>query len=200
MSEIGAAALCGLVAVVSLASCGGASNDPVAREALIKASLKSAAAKSYVAVVNAGKRTAVTFTYVAPDRLRVEQGNGKSAVVVVQVALAGYHSDPHRPGRFTKKLENVTPKENAPLLTVGTLITRSAHVSRKGNAIRFEVPYGDVKAHVLVDLDQDGRIADADLPVFDNERKIVSYRRVSFHDYDHAPAVVVPDPGLVARG
>ena len=47
---------------------------------------KSAAAKSYVAVVGAGGHHPVTFTFSAPDRLRAEQGTGKSAVVFVQVA------------------------------------------------------------------------------------------------------------------
>jgi hypothetical protein len=196
-----AAVVCAVLVAFVVAGCSSVpGNDPVAREALIRASLRSAAAKSYVAVLDADKRAPVTFTYVAPDRLRVQQGEGQNAVIVVQVALNGYHSYPGRPGVFTKKLENVPATTNAPLSTVSSLITRSQHVSRKGDAIRFDVAYGAVIAHLLVDLDRSGRIGAADLPVFDKQRKIVSYRRVSFTDYDHAPAVVVPDARVVKSG
>jgi hypothetical protein len=185
---------------VLLVGCGGSTNDPVAREALIQASLRSAAAKSYVAVVGNPGSAAVTFTYVAPDRLRVQQGNGRSAVVFVQVALAGYHSDPKHPGRYTKRLENAAPNESAPLNSVSDLIARGSHYSRKGAAFRFDVAYGTLTVHVLVHVNAEGRIADADLPVFDKERKVVASKRVTFNQYGRAPSVAAPEASLIARG
>jgi tryptophanase len=187
-------------ASVALVACGGgAANDPAAREALLKISERSAAAKSYVAVVDPGKKQ-VTFTYVAPDRLRVEQGDGSQAVVIVQIALAGYHSKPGMPGHFAKHLENVSASDSAPLKTVSALIVRSAHVTRKDDTFRFDVSYGSATAHLLVEVDGAGRIASADLPVFDKQRKIVSYRQVTFGAYDRAPAVVAPPASVVTGG
>ena len=198
---VGRIIVCAAAAATVLAGCGGGpSNDPLARDALIRASEASAGAKSYVAVVNPSAPAPVTFTYVAPDRLRVQQGTGKSAVVVVQVALAGYHSDPKRPGRFTKRLENVAPDANAPLGIVSSLITRSTHVARRGNAIRFDVAYGHVTAHLLVHIDPQGLLADAELPVFDKAHKVVSYKEVAFAEYNRAPAVVPPSTRLIAGG
>ena len=91
------------------------------------------------------------------------------------------------------------PDANAPLSIVSSLITRSTHVARKGNAIRFDVSYGRVTAHLLVHLDHSGRLSDAALPVFDAAHKVVSYRDVAFTDYDRAPAVVPPDASLITR-
>ena len=163
----------------------------------MQASLKSAAAKSYVAVVGAGGHDPVTFTFSAPDRLRAEQGTGKSAVVFVQVALTGYHSDPKHPGYYTKKLENVAPTESAPLNTLGDLITRATHVSRKGRDIRFDVSYGGVKVQLLVAIDARGRIGGAELPVFDSKQQVESYKYVTFGQYDQAPPVQAPKAALL---